>query len=53
MYYLLKLIQAIGLALIIIGFLRNLPEIMDMKMLAVGVGIFAFGWILQKTMLKR
>jgi len=53
MYYLLKLIQAVGLTLIMIGFFKNFPEIMDMKMLTVGIGIFTFGWILQKKMLKR
>jgi len=53
MYYLLKLIQAVGLAVIIIGFLINFPKIMNMKMLAAGICIFTFGWILQRTMLKK
>jgi len=53
MYYVLKLIQAAGLTLVMLGFLKNLPKIMDMKMFGLGIGIFAFGWILQKTMLKR
>jgi len=53
MFYLLKLIQAAGLTLIVIGFFKNFPKIMDMKMLTVGIGIFTFGWILQKTTLKR
>lgn len=53
MYYTLKLIQAVGLTLILIGFLKDFPSIMNMKMLAVGVGIFTFGWILQKIILKK
>jgi len=53
MYYLLKLIQAAGLTFIVIGFFKNFPNIMDMKMLAVGIGIFTFGWILQRITLKK
>ena len=53
MYCLLKLIQAAGLTFIVIAFFKNFPEIMDMKMLAVGICIFTFGWILQKITLKK
>ena len=53
MYYLLKLIQAAGLTFIGVGFFKDFPEIMDMKMLAAGIGIFTFGWMFQKTTLKK
>jgi len=53
MYYVLKLIQAAGLTLIVIGFFKNFPEVMDMKMLAVGICIFIFGWMIQKITLKK
>jgi hypothetical protein len=53
MYYVLKLIQAAGLTFIMISFVKNFPEIMDMKMLAVGIFIFTFGWTLQKIILKN
>ena len=53
MYYLIKLIQAVGLTFIGFGFFKDFPKIIDMKMLAVGIGIFTFGWILQKITLKK
>ena len=53
MYYLIKLIQAAGLTLILFAFIRNFPELMDVKILGVGILIFALGWTLQKLLLVK
>jgi len=53
MYYLIKLIQATGLTLILIGFIKNFPELMDMKLFGYGIAFFASGWIIQKLLLKQ
>jgi hypothetical protein len=52
MYYCAKIIQAAGLTLILIGFLKNFPELMDYKTLIAGVCVFVFGWLIHKFMLK-
>ena len=41
MYFLTKLIQAAGLAVIMISFIKNFPEIMDMTMLTLG-GVYVY-----------
>jgi len=53
MYYCIKLIQATGLTIILIGFFHKFPELMEMTLLAVGAGIFTFGWIIQKCLVKK
>jgi len=52
MYYLIKLIQATGLTLILIGFIKNFPELMDFKIFLIGVIVFLSGWVVQKFMLQ-
>ena len=53
MYYIIKLIQAVGLTIIFIDFLREFPEIMNMRLFGVGIGAFVLGWILEKIFLRK
>jgi len=52
MYYLIKLIQATGLTLILIGFIKNFPELMDFKIFLIGIILFLSGWAANKFMVK-
>ena len=53
MYYLAKLAQLAGLAVIALGFLGKFPALMNPRLLGVGILLFAFGWIVQKYLLKQ
>lgn len=53
MYYIAKIAQAGGLTVILIGFLKNFPKLMNPKIFGIGALIFVFGWIVQHFMLKR
>ena len=53
MYYIAKIAQAAGLTVILIGFLKDFPKLMNPKILGIGALIFAFGWVVQHLMLKR
>jgi len=52
MYYVIKLIQAAGLTFILIAFIKKFPNIMDLKLFGIGIGVFTCGWVLQKFILK-
>ena len=53
MYYLAKIAQAAGLTVLLMGFLKNFPNLMSHNMLMLGVLLFAFGWIIENFLLKR
>lgn len=53
MYYIAKLTQAAGLGVIGIGFVADFPRLINMKVFAIGVFLFLFGWIIESYMLKR
>ena len=53
MYYLAKLAQAAGLTIILIGFLRKFPHLMNPRILLVGIALFLFGWIIDQFLLKK
>ena len=53
MYFIAKLAQAVGLTVILIGFVRSFPDLMNTRLLAAGIILFTFGWLIQKFMLKR
>ena len=53
MYYLAKLAQASGLAVIAVAFVINYPKLMNPRIFTVGIVIFAFGWIVQQFLLKK
>jgi len=53
MYYLAKLAQASGLAIVAFGFLISFPNLMKPKILLIGVSVFLFGLVIQKFMLSK
>jgi hypothetical protein len=48
MYWMAKGFQAFGLVLVGVEFLRRFPQIMDMKVLTIGIVVFALGWGIQR-----
>lgn len=53
MYYVGKLFQGLGLGLILVDYLRHFPDLMSRQVFWVGTGIFAFGWVLNRYLLKK
>ncbi len=52
MFYLAKFFQAAGLGVVLIGFLKNFPNLMSHRLLGLGMVLFLTGWIVQKFLLK-
>ena len=52
MFYVAKIFQAAGLAIVTIDFFRKFPNVMDRKILFVGILLFGAGWIIQKFLVK-
>jgi len=53
LFYLAKIIECIGLAVVLIGFVQCYPQLMSPKVLLAGVLIFICGWLIGKFLLKR
>ena len=53
MYFVAKLIQATGLTVIMIDFLRKIPDLMSPKILGIGVLIFGIGWLMQRGVVQK
>ena len=53
MYFIAKLAQASGLAVIAVAFVFNYPKLMNPRIFTAGLVIFVFGWIVQQFLLRR
>jgi hypothetical protein len=53
MYWVAKIFQAAGLALMILGFIRHFPKMMPYNVLLTSIAFFAVGWVIQVIMLKK
>ena len=53
MYWTAKVFQAAGLAVMILGFIKHLPNMMPHNVLLLSVVFFAVGWVIQAAMLKK
>lgn len=53
MYYIAKALQAAGLAIIIIDYLRKFPGLMSYSSLGFGLFMFTFGWLIQRCFLNK
>lgn len=53
MYYLAKLAQASGLTVILVGYALSFPDLMSRKVLLLGIILFAFGWIIDRFLLRN
>jgi len=53
MYYVGKLIQGLGLTIILFDYLRTFPELMSRKILIIGIVMFTAGWVLNRYLLKQ
>jgi len=45
MYNIGKTLQAIGLTVILIGFLARFPQLMHPRMFLIGIIVFVIGWV--------
>lgn len=52
MFYLGKLFQAAGLAVILIAFIKSFPQLMSYKELFIGLIVFGIGWIINRFLVK-
>ena len=48
MYYISKSLQFVGLIIIIVGFVIKFPQLMDYKLLGIGMAFFIMGFAVQK-----
>jgi len=48
MYYISKGLQLVGLLIIGVGFINKFPQLMDYKLLGIGVVFFIMGVAIQK-----
>ena len=53
MYYLGKIIQATGLAVVFINFVSHFPRLMNFKTFLLGTVIFTIGWIINQFFLQK
>ena len=53
MYYISKGFQLVGLLVIGVGFINKFPQLMDYKLLGIGVVFFIMGVAIQKFGLSR
>ena len=52
LFYLAKVIQVMGLIAVVVGFVIELPRLMDPKLGGIGLLIFLMGWILERFLAK-
>ena len=48
MYYISKGFQFVGLLVIGIGFISKFPQLIDYKLIGIGLIFFIMGWVVQK-----
>ena len=53
MYWVAKSLQAAGMVIILLGFIRSYPEVMDRMALTAGIIVFASGWVIDRFVLKK
>ena len=53
MYWAAKIFQAAGLAVMILGFIRHLPNMMPHNVLLWSIVLFVIGWVIQVIVLKK
>ncbi|MFT5169958.1 MAG: hypothetical protein ACI9E5_000703 [Candidatus Omnitrophota bacterium] len=53
MYYFSKTIQASGIILVFIEFIRQFPKLMNFKLFLAGIVIFLIGWIIEHFLLRK
>ncbi|MDO8581004.1 MAG: hypothetical protein Q7S13_05940 [Candidatus Omnitrophota bacterium] len=52
-YWIAKTLQALGLGIILISFIRYFPGLMNYRTLAAGLVFFLSGWIIQYYLLRK
>ena len=53
MFYIGKIFQAAGLTIILIGFFKDFPKLMNPRLLLVGLLLFLAGWLINKFLIKK
>jgi len=53
MYYVAKFLEAAGMTVILIEFLRHFPALMSIKVFGAGIAVFGIGWVTERYLLKR
>lgn len=53
MYYLVKIIQATGLTIILIDFVRKFPQLMNPRIFLLGIFLFTLGWGVNHLLIRK
>lgn len=53
MYYLGKILQALGLGILFIGFIVHFPKLVDYKTFALSICFFLSGWVITQYLVKK
>ncbi len=53
MFYLGKFLQAVGLGVLLIGYIQHFPHLVDYKTLGLSISIFTMGWLISQYLVKR
>ena len=53
MYYVARISQALGMAVIVVGFISTFPELINYRHILAGILLFLFGWLIQRYMLQK
>ena len=53
MFYISKGLQFIGLLVIGIGFVSHFPNLLDYKLIGIGITFFIMGWLVQNFGLTK
>jgi len=43
-----KILEALGLGVVVVGFLLKFPQLMDFKLFLSGIIVFILGWLLER-----
>ena len=53
LYYVGKILQALGLGILLIGFIQRFPSLVDYKMFGASVLVFVSGWLIAEYLVKK
>ena len=53
MYYFAKILEAVGLGIILIGFIAGFPNVMSPRFFISGLILFGIGWAILKLGIKK
>ncbi len=53
MFFLGKFLQAVGLGILLIGYIQRFPNLIEYKTLGLSILVFTGGWLISQYLVKR